>query len=233
MKILRYPIWTDLLHLFFPPHCRLCGRSLAKGEEHLCLHCLCDLPRTGYQELPDNPLLTSLRESYPFECGIAFYYFHHKGKVRQLIHSIKYKGHKEIAYWLGRHLARELAETRSEFSTFDYLVPVPLHPDKWQQRGFNQSEWIARGLQAIWGTPIDTTSLTRQQTNDSQTHKTTLQRWQNVCAIFKVSQETPLAGKRILLVDDVCTTGSTLLACAQALQALPDIRIGFLTLSCT
>ena len=226
-------IGIDLFHLFFPPHCRLCGRSLAKGEEHLCLYCLCDLPHTGYQELPDNPLLTSLREDFPFECGLSFYYFHRQGKMRQLIHAIKYKGHKEIAYWLGKHLGRELAETRSEFATFDYLVPIPLHPDRRSQRGFNQSEWIAKGLQAVWGTPIDTTSLTRQRTTDSQTHKTPLERWQNVCAVFKVSPGTPLAGKRVLLVDDVCTTGSTLLACAQTLQALPGIRVGFLTLACT
>ena len=178
-----------------------------------------------------TPLVEALREAFPFERGMAFYYFERGGKMRQLVHAIKYKGHKKAGYWIARHVARELMAIQSDFTQFDYLVPVPLHRDKQRERGFNQSEWIARGLQSVWGTPIDTTSLVRARATESQTHKTPLERWQNVCAVFKVSKDSPLAGKRVLLVDDVCTTGSTFLACAHALNALPDVRVSFLSLA--
>lgn len=224
-------IWNELTHLFFPRHCLLCGCSLAQGEEQICLHCLCELPRTDYHRQADNPLVEALREAFPFERGMAFYYFERGGKVRQLVHAIKYKKHKEAGYWIGRHIARELMIAQSDFARFDYLVPVPLHRDKQRERGFNQSEWIARGLQSVWGTPIDTTSLCRLRATESQTNKTPLERWLNVCAIFKASTNTPLAGKRILLVDDVCTTGSTFLACAHALSPLPNTKVSFLALA--
>ena len=224
-------IANELAHLFFPRHCLLCGRSLAKGEEQICLPCLCQLPRTEQHLQADNPLVEALREAFPFERGMAFYYFERGGKMRQLVHAIKYKGYKKAGYWIARHVARELMAIQSDFTQFDYLVPVPLHRDKQRERGFNQSEWIARGLQSVWGTPIDTTSLVRAQATESQTHKTPLERWQNVCAVFKASEDSPLAGKRVLLVDDVCTTGSTFLACAHALNALPDTRVSFLALA--
>lgn len=224
-------ITYELLHLFFPRHCLLCGRTLAKGEEQVCLHCLCDLPHTDDCLPTDNLLLEALREAFPFELGAAIYRFERGGKVRQLVHAIKYNGHKEAGYWMGRLLAQELQATQSELAHFDFLVPVPLHRDRQRQRGFNQAEWIARGLQSVWGTPIDTTSLIRTRATDSQTHKSPLERWQNVCAVFKVAEDSPLAGKRVLLVDDVCTTGSTFVACAHALNALPDIRVSFLALA--
>lgn len=233
MPMMRWmrSIAYELLHLFFPRHCLLCGRSLAKGEEEICLHCLCDLPRTDDPLPTDNPLLEALREAFPFELGTAFYRYERGGKVQQLVHAIKYKGHKEAGYWMGRLLAKEWLATQGDLAPFDYLVPVPLHRDRQRQRGFNQAEWIARGLQSVWGTPIDTTSLCRTRATESQTHKSPIERWQNVCAVFKVAEDSPLAGKRLLLVDDVCTTGSTLVACAHALKSLPDIRVSFLTLA--
>ena len=224
-------IWSECLDLFFPRHCLLCGKSLAKGEAHLCLSCLCDLPRTDFHLQVDNPLVDPLRQVFPFELGAAFYYFERGGKVRRLIHAFKYKGNKELCYWMGRYIARELAEAHSPFMEYDYLVPVPLHPARQRQRGYNQSEWIAEGLRSVWGTPIDTFSLYRTQATESQTHKTPFERWKNVCAVFNVRTDSPLAGKRILLIDDVITTGSTFVACAHALSQLPGVRVSFLALS--
>ena len=111
-------------------------------------------------------------------------------------------------------------------------MPVPLHPDRLRRRGYNQSEWIARGLQSVWGTPIDNESLRRIVNNETQTSKNQQERWQNVHAIFKAITPSPLAGKRVLLIDDVTTTGATLAACAHALSAIPNTSISFLALSC-
>ena len=225
--------WHELLHLFFPRHCLLCGRSLVKGEEGICLHCLCDLPRTDWHLQANNPLVEALREAFPFEHGVAFFHFEQGGKMRRLLHAFKYQGHKEIGYWMGRLLAQEWMAAQSDCTRFDYIVPVPLHRDRQRQRGYNQAEWIAQGLRSVWGTPIDTTSLSRTQATESQTHKDRAERWRNVCAVFKVAEDSPLAGKRILLVDDTCTTGATLVGCANALHALPDTRVSFLALAST
>ena len=141
--------WHELLHLFFPRHCLLCGRSLVKGEEGICLHCLCDLPRTDWHLQADNPLVEALREAFPFEHGVAFFHFEQGGKMRQLLHAFKYQGHKEIGYWMGRLLAQEWMAVQSDCTQFDYIVPVPLHRNSQRQRGYNQAEWIDPGLRSV------------------------------------------------------------------------------------
>ena len=113
----------------------------------------------------------------------------------------------------------------------DLLLPVPLHPRKKKKRGYNQSEWIARGLNSLLQLPIDTTSLRRIKETDTQTNKPTYERWQNVQDIFSVVAPKELEGKHILLIDDVITTGSTIGACAEALLTVPGVRVSILAVA--
>ena len=224
-------IWNDLLDLFYPNLCKLCGKKLIEGEELICLRCLCDLPHTGFHKRPDNPVEQLLAGKVPIEHGTAFLHYEKGGKTQRLMHSLKYYDHPEIGFLLGRQAARELLSDRSPLCEVDLLIPVPLHPHKKKKRGYNQSERIAAGINSILAVPVCTNCVTRITQTDTQTHRSVYDRWQNVCSIFSVTNPEALKNKHILLIDDVITTGATITACAQALQKVPGIRISVLALS--
>ena len=117
---------------------------------------------------------------------------------------------------MGRYMAAELLSSHF-FQGIDVIIPIPLHKKKQQIRGYNQSEWIARGITAVTGIPIDTESILRKKNTETQTHKSILERRDNVEGIFELQRPEALVGKHILIVDDVLTTGSTTLACASCL----------------
>ena len=111
------------------------------------------------------------------------------------------------------------------------VVPVPLHRRKQRMRGYNQSEYIARGISAVTGIPVDTSSVRRCVHTQSQTKKSAYERWENVSGIFDAPDKDKLAGKHVLIVDDVLTTGATIVACADALAGVENIRFSVLTLA--
>ncbi len=184
-------IFNDLLHLFFPKLCMLCQTPLVGGEEHICLKCLCDLPRTGHNFLEENPATYLFGGKVPVYHAAAFLHYEKGGHVQQLIHSLKFR----LGRMAGLRYQKAILSDRP-----DLLLPVPLHPKKRKQRGYNQSEWIARGLNTLLKLPIDTTSLRRTKETETQTHKQTYDRWLNMQNIFSVVDREVLAGKHILLI---------------------------------
>ena len=223
-------ILNDLLNLFYPRLCLLCQRSLVEGEEHICLHCSNHLPYTHFTNMETNPVCLLLQGKTSFVAATALLHFTKGGSGQKLIHSSKYHGNKKLGYELGRMAATTYRET-GLFDTVDLLLPVPLHPKRMRQRGYNQSEWIASGIRSIWDIPIDTQSLARTTHTSTQTRKAIYDRWLNVCSIFNVIHPESLKNKHILLIDDVITTGATISACAKALSGIPGIRISILALS--
>lgn len=223
-------ILNDLLNLFFPRLCLLCQTPLVEGEAHICLHCIRQLPYTHFTALKTNPVCLLFQEKVPFVAATAWLHFKQGGSGQKLIHSLKYHGNKQLGHELGR-MAALAYQTSGLFDTVDLLLPVPLHPKRQRERGYNQSEWIARGIQSVTGTAIDTTSLSRIKKTESQTHKQLSERSENVEGIFRLNHVDALKDKHIILIDDVITTGSTLRACAQALQEVPGIRISFFGIS--
>ena len=231
MHLLR-TVWDDLLGLLYPRICPLCGIPLQQGEAHLCINCLCNLPRTNSHRLPRG---TSSIETpfagYPaVHRVVAFLRFEQEGPAQRLIHQFKYHGDEQLAIYLGHQAAQEL---RAEgcFTDVDRLVPVPLHPRKMHQRGYNQSERIARGFASIYGIPIDTDTLVRRAYTETQTRKSAYDRHLNMENVFTTIHPEHLAGHHILLIDDVLTTGSTLLSCIDALHTVPDLRISLFTVA--
>lgn len=214
----------NLLDLFFPKLCILCNDPLVEGEEHFCLKCLCDLPRTGYDYLQENPASYLFTGKVDICHAAAFLRYEKGGHVQQLIHALKYHDDKEIGFRLGRMTGLHYRQAILS-DVPDLLLPVPLHPKKRKKRGYNQSEWIARGINSVLQLPIDTTSLCRIRQTETQTHKQIYERWLNVQEIFSVTDAHALEDKHILLIDDVITTGSTIGACAEALLAVPGVRV--------
>ena len=200
-------ILNDLLNLFYPRLCLLCQRSLMEGEEHICLHCSNHLPYTHFTDMETNPVCLLLQGKTSFVAATALLHFTKGGSGQKLIHSLKYHGNKKLGYELGRMAATTYRET-GLFDTVDLLLPVPLHPKRMRQRGYNQSSRIKK--------------------TESQTRKQIFERSENVEDIFRVENTDTLKNKHILLVDDVITTGSTMNACAEAMKAISGIRISIL-----
>lgn len=220
----------SFLSLFFPHCCIVCGRPLAKGEECLCTMCNINLPRTDYHLRKDNPVEKQFWGKIPLERATSFFFYRKGSDFRQILHQLKYGGQKGIGAIMGRYMAAELLES-GFFEGVDVILPVPLHKKKQQIRGYNQSEWIARGIAAVTGISIDTESVVRQKNTETQTRKSSFERWENVEGIFQLHHAQSLAGKHVLIVDDVLTTGATTVECASCLAEIEEIRISILTLA--
>jgi ComF family protein len=211
-------IVDDFLSLFFPHYCLGCAGTLVKGEDTLCTECLTVLPKTHYHTRLENPVLNRLVGRLPIRHGLAFLKFQKGGIVQHLLHELKYNNHPEIGERLGRAYGREL--TQSSYNReFDLIVPVPLHRTRLRHRGYNQSAHFAKGLSESLEIAWDESISVRTQSTATQTRKTKAERWENVKDVFSISESTPVVQKRILLVDDVITTGATLEACGQHLLA--------------
>ena len=176
-------ILNDLLNLFYPRLCLLCQRSLMEGEEHICLHCSNHLPYTHFTDMETNPVCLLLQGKTSFVAATALLHFTKGGSGQKLIHSLKYHGNKKLGYELGRMAATTYRET-GLFDTVDLLLPVPLHPKRMRQRGYNQSEWIAYGIRSVTGIAVDTSPLSRIKKTESQTRKQIFERSENVEDIF-------------------------------------------------
>lgn len=220
----------SFLSLFFPRCCLICGRPLAKGEECICTMCNINLPRTNYHLQKDNPVEQLFWGKIPLERATSFFYYRKGSDFRQILHQLKYGGQKELGAIMGRYMASELLLS-GFFQGIDVIIPVPLHKKKQRLRGYNQSEWIARGIAAVTGIPIDMELVVRRKNTETQTHKSTFERWENVDAIFEFHSSKTLQGKHVLIVDDVLTTGATTVACASVLTEVQGIQISILTLA--
>lgn len=222
---------NSILNLFYPRVCAACGETLLKDETTVCLKCRYLMPKTGYEQNPDNPLAQSFYGRVPFHAVSSCFFFSKDGKVQHLIHELKYKGNKEAGIFLGQQLGETIKEAPL-FQGIDYLIPVPLHPKREKQRGYNQSLMICQGIHEVTGIPIGDKYLVRAVYTETQTHKTAEERFKNVKDIFEVRFAEELKDKHVLLVDDVLTTGATLESCAHQLENIPGITISAATAAC-
>ena len=209
-------LWNDFVTLFYPNHCLGCSNSLFKGEEILCTRCILELPKTGYHEQIENTIKSRLIGRLPLTYAMAFLKFRKTGVVQHLLHQLKYNNHPEVGVRLGKLYGKDLIDAGFE-SRFDLIIPVPLHTSRKRRRGYNQSEKFAEGLSHMLQLPCDESIVKRTVKTTTQTRKTKIERWENVKDVFQVKQPEKVIGKRILLVDDVITTGATLEACGQQL----------------
>lgn len=221
-------IWIDLWELFFPRCCVVCEERLARSEEFLCFKCLSALPRSNTQV--NKEMEKGLWGKLPVCRATSFLYYTKGGDVRKLLYELKYYRNPRVGHYLGRCMAEELMPT-GFFDGIDYIIPIPLHKKKQKARGYNQSEQLATGVSSVVGCEVLNDVLIRTKQADTQTRKGHYERWINVKDVFEYVPSRDLSGKHILLLDDVFTTGATIVACADVLKQIPDLRISVLTLA--
>ncbi len=213
---MAHSILAGLLDLVFPPRCAGCG----KPGHWLCPACLALVerltpplcPRCG--EPVDEGWLCPRRRRHPQQLDGLRSAAWHSGPVRAAIHRLKYRGQRVLA----GPLAGILAEAwRADPAPAGLLIPVPLHPQRVRQRGFNQAALLARELGRALALPVDTQRLARIRHTPPQVGLSAAERLANVAGAFHYCG-SKLAGQRVCLIDDICTTGATLEACAAALR---------------
>ncbi|MDR3298961.1 MAG: ComF family protein [Candidatus Accumulibacter sp.] len=197
--------------------CLLCGQT--SGSEILCAACAGDLPRLPSPHCPRCALPTPQGEvcgrclAHPPHYDRTLAVFDYGFPLDKLIQSFKYGHRLALAAYLGRELAR-LASALEPAPCL--IIPLPLHPARLRERGFNQALELARPVAAMLGTPIDTTTCVRQRHTQAQAGLPWKEREKNIRGAFHCARKLP--GQRVLLVDDVMTTGASLNECARTLK---------------
>ncbi len=225
-------MFTSLKNLLFPKVCLGCESFLESNEEVLCTKCRHELPLTNYHLEPENELMKKFYGRIELQFGAAMVYYHKRGIVHELIHNLKYYKHQEIGTFLGNWYAEDL-KTLPIVTTFDAIIPVPLHKKRLRERGYNQVETFGKALSDSLKIAYDDTILVRNIYSKTQTQKNFLGRTDVNTAIFGVNFTEKNHGKHFLLIDDVITTGSTLEACARALQKIPGSKLSIISIADT
>jgi ComF family protein len=227
-----------VLALVFPSRCPGCGAPPERPTRGpLCAACWERLPRhRGRVCLCGRPLLAGgagpcgrcRRGLTSFESGASLGPY--EGTLRTLLHDLKYRGRRRLAARLAEALLREAA-VRRVLTEDAVLAPVPLHPRKRRERGFNQAELLARELAARSGAEVCAGALVRRVDTPAQAGLSAAARRRNVARAFAVRQRARVAGRTVVLVDDVLTTGATALACARALAGAGARAVRVLTVA--
>ena len=215
----------------FPTRCPICGNRLHAAERDICSRCWAQIPLSGNHAKEGNIVEQQFWGRIPIERADTFMIYQRGARSQQLVRAIKYRGARKTGVSLGRAMARQGMEN-GFFKGIDLIVPVPLARRRFRRRGYNQAEALAQGMGQVSGLPVVTKGIRRVRSTSTQTGLDRMTRMVNVEGVFQVEDALRFRQKHILLVDDVITTGATLISLAQSfMQACPEIRFSVFTLA--
>lgn len=208
-------IVSDFLSLFFPNYCATCNLTLSKSENIVCSHCLASLHQTLIHEDQPNQLHKRFFEITELKYAMTYSWFQKGSSIQHLLHQLKYEGNEAVGVLLGEIYGDQLYPFYKR--EWDMITAVPIHYRKERKRGYNQSHCIAEGMSKTLKIPFKPI-LTKSVNRKSQTKKHRIERFDNVDATFHLKDPMQdLTDQKILLIDDVVTTGATLQASSQPL----------------
>jgi len=223
---------NDFIHLFFPHVCTGCGSDILDSNHQLCLRCMSELPATNFFSQTGNPVEKKFYGRLPIENAGAGFFFTKDSLIQRLVYELKYKGNKDIGFYLGQLLAKFLSDN-IRFDEIDILVPLPLNEKRQKKRGYNQATMLCNGIASVWKRPVMEKAVRRNINTETQTHKGRITRWENMEGVFTVSEPTLIKDKHVLLVDDVITTGASLEACGSEILKVSGTSLSIATLAYT
>ena len=216
--------------IVFPECCCICEQRLKSGESNVCSACLLSLPYTHFEGKKGNPAERIFWGKIPIKKASAYLFYQQGTDSRLLIWDFKYYNRPNVGYMMGKAMARELLPT-GFFANIDTLIAVPLAKKKEKERGYNQSEFIAQGVADITNIPVEKKAVARTKANKSQTHLSHFERQENVDGIFSVVKPEKIAGKEVLIIDDVLTTGATVVSLGKEIVEAGASSVSVLSLA--
>ena len=223
-------MFKELVNLLFPKVCLGCKSFLLATENVICTSCRHEIPLTQHSKNPENEAFKKFYGRIAVEHVSTLMYYHKKGIVQEIIHSLKYRGHQEIGTIIGEWFAEDLKSV-AVTKTFDEIIPVPLHPKRFRERGYNQVTTFGLGLSKNLNIPYNSSVLKRNVYSKTQSKKNLLGRTELTDSVFDVEFDSTHHNKHFLLIDDVITTGSTLEACGRALLKIPGAKISIVCMA--
>lgn len=224
--------FSDILDFFLPATCHLCGSMLADGERTFCVRCIERLPRSLYHLMPMNPMERRFAGIVPFVRATGYFIYSRNSELAGAIHDMKYRRFPSVGTRLGEIVGEEL-RMAGFFDGVDCVCGVPMHWVKKAKRGYNQADFIARGISHASGLPV-VSAIESAKGHKTQTAMSLEQRQENLKGSFRVVRPELLSGKGLVIVDDVCTTGATMRTLAATIaEEVADCRVYLLSVGVT
>ncbi|WBX73595.1 phosphoribosyltransferase family protein [Tenacibaculum pacificus] len=220
----------DIFYLFYPNLCIHCSIVLLQNEEYLCITCSNNLPIITSNEYINNELLSVFYGQVLIENVRSFLYYKKGNITQKIIYELKYKNQPEIGIFLANWFGEKLKES-AIFKTVDYIISVPLHQSKLKKRGYNQLTKFGERLSVILNIEYKPDVLIKLKSANTQTKKQRFERFLDIKNSFKLIDLELFESKRVLLIDDVITTGATLVSCCEELSKTKNITISIATMS--
>lgn len=206
-------IADTISRFFWQQECLACEKVLFESEQVVCKECEAEFKDVSGERLR-NEFDRKFAANKIIMQFIPRYLFEVSAPIQHLIHSLKYRDKKKAGIYLGQKIGEQLHALHIQA---DIIIPVPLHKSKERERGYNQATVIANGISRITGIPTDAKLLRRNRYTESQTNKTLPERRINMADAFETPKNALLNGKKVLLCDDVITTGATIEECGKIL----------------